>query len=114
MAMKNKNSGQWPLENMHGLVSRAVSSLLLHGDPEDIANGFLTLSHVGSDDQSALVREQARRWWETVQRLMGPSGEPFIRRAERLTRDDKLELSNALWELHCHLDSERWRFYGVE
>lgn len=113
----------WKHDYMHEKIGQALSSLVLTEDPESIASAFEIINRC--DDQPPLEDEKAAGWWAKIQSFLEvtPDDETHPKakengcwwvRAQRLSRDDKRELGDALWELHGYLEEQYYLSLGED
>lgn len=98
-------------------LSVARRSLMLphpRGEAESIAGAFEECSHGLHDLRNEDLDDNARRWVATIKELMDTSGiqDPsgrgtFVIKAERLTEEQKFELSRVIDELAHWFDMRR-------
>ena len=97
------------------LLSRARRALMLphsRGEAQSIAEAFHECSLAFHEFRPDDLDDNSRRWFDKITELMDTAGidDPagrgtFVIKAERLTNDEKIDLSHAVDELAHWLDS---------
>lgn len=110
------------LTYLHEKLGQAIDSAMFADTPEAIISVFEILSRAINDrdtwGQSPYVKgnPEAEKWFRQIKEMITPSAEDekdpaaasrgtYWVLAQRMTRDDKLELARCMWELYHHVGS---------